>query len=337
MRTERIDYIDTLRGLAIYCIVLGHFTQLAGDFYLFVFSFHVQLFFFISGLFAYKYSDFRSAAAHVVHSILFPYIFLSVFNALFFMVYDRQGPAAFLQMLLEALLGRRNNIFCANLWFFPCLAVMIMLYALIRNVIGNPVLRTVLCFAVSLAVRIFKEEAQWIWSADSALMFLFFYSLGDLLSPYVLQKKQIGIKGKEIWLKAGYIMSSVFALVWYAGYDNLCAMAGFDLPVVMDKVVYFAAAVELIMFMLGSAYYLRRAELINKLGRATLIIASTEQMMRLIVKSVCDLLGVQYHLAEPIQVLIYAFIITCLCYYLFAVPFARWFPSVFSWKRQTQE
>ncbi|WP_157930074.1 acyltransferase family protein, partial [Enterobacter hormaechei] len=46
----RHDWIDYLRFIAIFYIYLGHFGPAAGKLYPFVFTFHVPLFFFISGL-----------------------------------------------------------------------------------------------------------------------------------------------------------------------------------------------------------------------------------------------------------------------------------------------
>lgn len=57
---ERILYIDNLRAFAIMLVVMGHILQFTfGDshgfdhpFFKFIYSFHMPLFFFISGMFA---------------------------------------------------------------------------------------------------------------------------------------------------------------------------------------------------------------------------------------------------------------------------------------------
>lgn len=53
---KRIEWLDTLKLIVIFYIYLGHLGKDAGKLYPFVFSFHVPLFFFISGLF---FSDSR--------------------------------------------------------------------------------------------------------------------------------------------------------------------------------------------------------------------------------------------------------------------------------------
>ncbi|HFO9614052.1 TPA: acyltransferase family protein, partial [Escherichia coli] len=48
---HRLEWIDSLKAVAIFWIYLGHFGDNAKQLYPFVFSFHVPLFFFISGIF----------------------------------------------------------------------------------------------------------------------------------------------------------------------------------------------------------------------------------------------------------------------------------------------
>ena len=47
--TKRIDFIDVAKGIAIFLVVYGH-TYDGRNLHLFIYSFHMPLFFFISGL-----------------------------------------------------------------------------------------------------------------------------------------------------------------------------------------------------------------------------------------------------------------------------------------------
>ena len=49
---SRLEWADVLKALGIIAIYVGHFGKDAGGLYLFVFSYHVPLFFFAAGLFA---------------------------------------------------------------------------------------------------------------------------------------------------------------------------------------------------------------------------------------------------------------------------------------------
>lgn len=50
---NRIAWVDALKFLGIFAIYVGHFGDSAGKLYLYVFTFHVQLFFFVSGFLPY--------------------------------------------------------------------------------------------------------------------------------------------------------------------------------------------------------------------------------------------------------------------------------------------
>ena len=51
MKNKRVTYIDIAKGLAILCVIIGHTTQYIdiGIINPFVFSFHMPLFFVLSG------------------------------------------------------------------------------------------------------------------------------------------------------------------------------------------------------------------------------------------------------------------------------------------------
>lgn len=68
----RIEFIDKLKGLAIGAVVVGHVIDksigMAGGIQTFCYSFHMPLFMFLSGVFAYKHVhayDWREALAFV--------------------------------------------------------------------------------------------------------------------------------------------------------------------------------------------------------------------------------------------------------------------------------
>lgn len=60
MQKQRFEYIDQLKGIAIFFVVVGHFIQfnihnyLNNPFYSFIYSFHMPLFMFLSGYIAQK-------------------------------------------------------------------------------------------------------------------------------------------------------------------------------------------------------------------------------------------------------------------------------------------
>ena len=329
----RIQWIDVLRGIAVFCIVLGHFTKVAGDFYMFVFSFHVQLFFFISGMFAAKTAakSFKEVLRSLANRIVIPYIFLSGANIVFMSIYEGTGIGAALDMARQCFMGRRNALFAGNLWFFPCLALMTLLYWALQKVVKNPQLLLAACLVLSLGMRIIKEEPEWIWSADSAILYVFYYALGDYCMPYIKNFRYSALsKGKKVLFTVSAVGAAGFAAVWFAGFDYLLAAVGVTLPVVLHKLVRFFAAVVLIYAAMLLAYLLRRSTTLANWGRATFIISACELMGRETVRALLEMFDIQFKPYTQFKIFIYTILIVVAIYHIFARPFQKHFPQIFS-------
>ena len=62
MKEKRLEYIDMLKGVGIILVVIGHSTYVSENVLTWLASFHMPLFFLVSGmLFAYKHSQDRKS------------------------------------------------------------------------------------------------------------------------------------------------------------------------------------------------------------------------------------------------------------------------------------
>ena len=168
---KRLLWPDVLRALALYCVILAHLGSFSQKISLFCFGFVMQLFFFISGLFVSHYSKMsldkliKKLAVH----LLIPHIIISAAN-IAYAAY--KGISGWQDSILQCVIAIRNKILYSTLWFLPCLFVMIVVYWWLSRLIRPALLRLLLCMVLSLAFRIFKEPSQWIWSADTAMMYM---------------------------------------------------------------------------------------------------------------------------------------------------------------------
>lgn len=138
-RTRRVCWIDTLRAIAIVFVVIGHTPGIQGyhNIVKYIYSFHIPLFFFLSGLvFDAKlnegfYSFFRNDARR----LLIPYFtwgFLTyvpwVVIARHYGSYPNLNP---LKPLLGMLYGTGSGTWMLHngaLWFLPCLFVARLIF-----------------------------------------------------------------------------------------------------------------------------------------------------------------------------------------------------------------
>ncbi len=82
MRTKRLDYLDMAKGIGIFFVALGHMEDIATGTRVWISSFHMPLFFIISGmLLAVKNEtagDFREAVRKKFRGIIIPYLWFSL-------------------------------------------------------------------------------------------------------------------------------------------------------------------------------------------------------------------------------------------------------------------
>lgn len=125
---DRIGWIDTLKGIAIMFVVLGHnpITSTHAKMYNVIFSFHIPLFFFISGYLFNPHIDFHDLMRRRFNSIVKPYLFTIAAVSLLYVTF-KSGPF-FLWYLFWALFGNGPNLpkLALHLWFLPSLFVTII-------------------------------------------------------------------------------------------------------------------------------------------------------------------------------------------------------------------
>lgn len=80
MQKNRIDYLDTLKGLLIILVVFGH-TGINNDIQKWIYSFHMPLFLIISGFF-YKESR-KIVNLNRIKRLIFPFICFTILAILF--------------------------------------------------------------------------------------------------------------------------------------------------------------------------------------------------------------------------------------------------------------
>ncbi|MBN2118230.1 MAG: acyltransferase family protein [Anaerolineales bacterium] len=130
--TKRIEYLDVARGIGILLVVLGHndFAALSPFFHQVIYSFHIPLFFFLSGYFINTAQSFRDYSKKRFHSVLKPYLF-TIFLIYFASVsFEKMGFQNAMLRIVKALYGSIDYIDWAQLWFLPNLFV-VSLYAFI--------------------------------------------------------------------------------------------------------------------------------------------------------------------------------------------------------------
>ena len=205
---QRIVWADILKWAGMLLIYLGHL-PVSDNTYLFIFAQHVPLFFFAAGFFASmepKAGSFWTFLWKKVRSLVIPYFLFSLLTILYLCIVGMRAWFAVPKMLLDMVLGIRNQTPAIQLWFLPCLFVISVFFEIAKRIIRSRIFLAVIIVALYVVGTFFlghqpTNDPSWAWNVDSAMVYLLFYFLGALLFPFFNEwkyKKQKG-KVKGLW------------------------------------------------------------------------------------------------------------------------------------------
>ena len=171
---ERLEYIDIAKGIGIFLVVLGH--SIDRDTFLsnWINSFHMPLFFFLSGLCFNdaKYTEFMPFLKKRVSTLLLPLLYfcviLTVLSALVHI--DYYTVDNFL-----------DGHFAGAMWFIYVLFVSELFYWFINRVVRQKAVRVVVlfvCFAIGVALDRFGISLPF--NHCTVFVATFFYGVGHL-------------------------------------------------------------------------------------------------------------------------------------------------------------
>lgn len=212
--SQRDGHIDVFRGLCMILVVLGHAVGMRTDpINHYILSFHMPIFFFISGL-CVHYSNPNKpvweSIKHKLSTIGYQYIVFSIIGLLlYWIIFKKIGKSedyTFAESILTVFNGHNVTV---GFWFVYDLFIITILYILLSKV----KIRAELFLILSLALFVFFSYHQDSWFCTRATYRIpggaIFYSLGDLLGRYHFKTGKTFIKKYRV----AYMILSVMMLV----------------------------------------------------------------------------------------------------------------------------
>ncbi|MBE6719231.1 MAG: hypothetical protein E7571_01065 [Ruminococcaceae bacterium] len=200
--TNRKHYIDIARGVAITLVVIGHgvseySTGLTGVERV-IYSFHMPLFFVISGLvFRVKSGDtVKSFAKKRAKGLMLPYLLFAVliFASHLAERFVFKTDSEFFKTLktpsgiLNTLLLTNKSAF-SNLWFLPCMFAAQVILFVIFKFIKNKWIVALCCTVPSVAIIFISPQISLPLSLEAAVVSLLFIYIGTLIQKADIKKK----------------------------------------------------------------------------------------------------------------------------------------------------
>lgn len=282
MKENRIEEIDLLRGIAIILIVFGHVIK-DGVVYKFLYSFHVPLFFIVSGMvFRTKNQEnFKEFLKRNFKQLIVPYLIWSYIALIPFAIFgNRIGNVLNLQITSDNIISYLFGILYGNpktgflkaalpLWFLPCLfSIRIMMYGIykIKNYIKINDYILLIIFFIGLLCSYYLSFNKIIlpFSIETAFSMLFFFEIGILLRNKIEDIRKI----KKTYMCFFSILFLIIGvIVQHINYDTVSVATGEYGNIYLAII---ASATLCISFILLS--FIIKSKVINKIGKNTMTI-----------------------------------------------------------------
>ena len=222
---NRVDWIDIAKGLGMLAVIWGHICCVGWSNDL-VYSFHIPLFFFLSGLVfnEKKHNDFGQFLKNRARRLLLPYFIYSVITWLFwalFTHYTGKPCNDYFSPLLQTFIAQGSGgylVHNVSLWFIPCLFCVELIFYPIGKC-ESKWLRLFLCLAIAGVGMILEHTYGTAylnimpWNLDSAFMAMSFYCIGNMIG---ISHTMYNNVQKSKMLSAGIVSVLTILLLWSA-------------------------------------------------------------------------------------------------------------------------
>jgi len=293
LEINRLDWIDTARGIGIILVVLGH-TFLPKPLASIIYSFHMPLFFFLSGyLFAYAKqmheTDFVSFIKKRVKTLILPYIVFSLFTYSYWLMTEKLiiyksnlSPYTPLEVIATSI--GINEYTNGALWFLTCLFIVEIFFFVLISFIKRENARIIILMlsaGLGYICSVFGNTFRIIWNIDVAFTATIFYSIGYYYRIY----------GKNV--STSNILN-IFLMIFVVVITVLIALANGKISMaglLYNNYIYFCiGAVSGITAVVMFSKIYSQSKVLTYLGKNSIIILCTH----MIIFNILDWL--QYHI-----------------------------------------
>lgn len=273
---KREGYLDVAKGITLFLVVLGHLVSFRGTAYTWIFSFHMMLFFFVSGyeFNAKKYGDYRFSAYldKKVKSLLIPFAAAAAIGlAISCIIPEWRGTDLNITYTL-LYLAQPATLHVGQIWFllglFWAEIFFFYLYKKLFCKVSMPTVIFVLILISVIGFNInkvtFMQYSRLPWKLDSAVTALVFYTAGFYTKEACILSKLFNRK-----LLSGAIMILSGILGFYIaryrnGYVNICDCR------FGNYFYFYISAFCSIVFILLLSEFLSKSRVLQYYGRNTL-------------------------------------------------------------------
>lgn len=181
---KRITWIDMAKGYGIIFVIIGHIGL--GPISDWIYTFHIPLFFFLSGYVFSNKNSFGEFFKKKIKSMIIPYFSLGVVVVAFKeLIYYRTGDCTtfgYIKVVLDLFIQERMS----TLWFLACLFLINIIFYFMLKWIKNKTLMAIAIAVITVAGLVYyRLGGQPLpWNLDVCMTAISFFYVGYAIKQY---------------------------------------------------------------------------------------------------------------------------------------------------------
>ena len=279
---KRIKYIDVVKGISLFFVILGHIVDHNSFFFNWIFSFHMPLFFIASGMSINieKYNNFLDFIKRKIKTLLLPYLLFTVIGFIILLIVGINNDITIKNMVIELIYNTQPELLhMGQLWFLVALFFASIYFYIIEKYVLNKKTK-LFSFLVYIFISIIGFNIiKYIYTPniirvpfqrlpfkmDSALTALIFLKIGSVMQKYKLVDRISKISiFKYVLLLIILLISNILTGVYLNGYVNICQC------IYGSYINYYLSSIFGSLFIILLSYKIRNSKIFNYYGKNTL-------------------------------------------------------------------
>lgn len=263
-QTERLSWLDVLKGIGIILVVIGHVYQNSAVFN-WIYSFHMPLFFFAAG-WVYKEKPILVDLKRRVQTIVVPYFSFGFLVLIYWQLIERRfrsSDMSFIDSLLGLISGEYGKLdFNVHLWFLPCFFMTVVLFNILVD-FGHKKNAYIVATVMSI-VYIVLSLPELLWGIDRVFKYIAFYACGTFMADMIgnfeiKERKAVKLMVALCLISVNFFFvyhSRLNGVVWFiTAFLGVFACALFSKAINKNRILQYCGRISIIVLCIHGPVY----------------------------------------------------------------------------------
>lgn len=283
----RIKWIDVARGIGLLLVIFGHLVIWGEPVFNWIYSFHMPLFFFLSGyLLKPELKNAKLFLKKISLALIIPYFIFVIIGLIVSLIVSGWQPISYNTVFFDVFYAvQPESLHVGQIWFLICLAIVqILFFIFLKLRIKNTLFKIIIISSFALIAYLIHEYKIGLWidgiqyrlpfKLDTAFMGLFFFAIGYYVKYFKIFSKIFCKKPTDNFY---FMIIALEVNIFFGLYLNKTVNMGDN---VYNNILFFiVAALAGIIFIIYLSYFLEKNRLLLYMGSNTLSIFSSHSFI----------------------------------------------------------